>query len=241
MNLFVVILAAIAAIAGVGLLWWRSRVSRELGLMAATETAKARDIAGMAPGRVVVLKGTLSTEAPLKGEFSGSDCVYYRALVEREVERVERDSDGTSRTERSFETVSSTDQHAPCRLADASGAVAIDFTGAKVEAIQSHQHYEAGGALALVGAVLNVSGNVLGHRYTEWIIPPAIPVYVLGTVLAGGTVGASPTRANPFIISHKSEEERLRSLGSTRLWVLIGAVVCFVVAVGLLIVAVGKA
>ncbi len=60
-------------------------------------------------------------------------------------------------------------------------------------------------------------------------------------MLAGGTVGASPTRANPFIISHKSEEERLQSLGSTRLWVLIGAVVCFAVAVGLLIVAIAKA
>jgi len=234
MNPVFAILAAVAAIAGVGLLWWRSRVGRELGLMAATATANARDVAGMAAGRPVVLKGKLSTDAPLKGEFSERDCVYYRALVEREVERVERDRDGTSRTERVFETVSSTEEHAPCRLEDASGAVAIDFAGAKVEAIQSHQHYEAGGALAVVGAVLNVSGTVLGHRYTEWIIPPAIPVYVLATVLAGGTVGASPNRANPFVISHKSEEERMRSLASTRLWVMVGAVVCFALAVGLL-------
>jgi len=237
MNLVVTILAAVAALAGVGLLWWRSRVGRELGFMATTAGVNARDIAGMTPGRAVVLKGRLASDAPLKGEFSGRDCVYYRALVEREVERVERDSDGSSRTDRSFETVSSTEEHAPCRLEDASGAVAVEFTGAKVEAIQSHQRYESGGALAMVGAILNVDGMVLGHRYTEWIIPPATQVYVLATVLDGGTVGASPTRANPFVISHKSEEERKRSLASTRLWVTVAAVACLVLAVVLLVVA----
>jgi E3 ubiquitin ligase len=230
-----VVIAAVAAIVGVGLLWWRSRVGRELGFMAATKTSNARDVASMAVGSVVVLKGKLATDAPLKGEFSGRECVYYRALVEREVERVERDSDGTSRTERSYETVSSTEEHAPCRLEDASGAVAVDFARAKVEAIQSHQRYEPAGAISVIGVVLNVSGTVLGQRYTEWIIPPDIPVYILATVLSGGSVGASPTRANPFVISHKSEEERERSLGSTRLWTLVGAIGCFVVAIVLLV------
>jgi hypothetical protein len=234
MNLVLLILAAVAALAGGGLLFWRSRVGRELGFMAATASVNARDAAGMTPGSAVVLKGKLVSDAPLKGEFSGRDCVYYRALVEREVERIERDSDGTSRTERSFETVSSTEEHAPCRLEDASGAVAVDFTGAKVEAIQSHQRYESGGALAMVGAILNVDGTILGHRYTEWIIPPATQAYILATVLGGGTVGASPTRANPFVISHKSEEERTRSLASTRLWVTVAAVACFVLAAVLL-------
>src|SRR5882724_2811942 len=145
MNLVLAILAAVAAVAGAGLLWWRSRVGRELGLMAATDTSNARDIAGKAPGSLVELKGNLSSDSLLKGEFSGSECVYYRALVEREVESVERDSDGTSRTKREFETVSSTERHAPCWLADATGTVAIDFTGAKVEAIESHKRYESGG------------------------------------------------------------------------------------------------
>src|SRR5215471_12427318 len=201
MNTVLVVIAAVAVIGGVGLLWWRSRVGRELGLMTATKTSSARDVAGMAPGTVVVLKGKLAADAPLKGEFSGRECVYYRALVEREVERDERDSDGTRRTDRSYETVSSIEQHAACRLEDASGAVAVDFTGAKVEAIQSHQRYEPAGAISVVGIVLNVGGTVLGQRYTEWIIPPGIPVYILATVLSGGSVGASPTRSNPFVIS----------------------------------------
>jgi hypothetical protein len=96
--------------------------------------------------------------------------------------------------------------------------------------------------LAIIAAVAALAGAgllTLGHRYTEWIIPPAIPVYVLGTVLAGGTVGASPTKAHPFVISYKSEEERTGSLTSTRRWVLIGAIACLVLAAGLFIAAIG--
>ena len=91
----------------------------------------------------------------------------------------------------------------------------------------------------MVGALLNVSGTTLGHRYTEWIIPPATPVYILGSVLPAGGVGASPTKANPFIISYKSEEERTKSLTSTRLWLLVGLVACFLLAVAFLVVALG--
>ena len=235
-----VVLALVAAIVGAALLWWRSRVGRELGLMAATKTSNARDVVTMTPGSVVVLKGKLASDSPLKGEFSGRECVYYRALVEREVEELERDGNGARRAERSYETVSSTEQHAPCRLEDASGAVSVDFSGAKVEAIESHQRYEPSGVAAVVGVVLNASSNVLGHRYTEWIIPPGMPVYILATVLSGGTVGASPNRANPFVISHKSEEERERSLGASRLWTLVAALACFALALGLLIWAIGK-
>ena len=118
--------------------------------------------------------------------------------------------------------------------------MSVDFSGAKVEAIESHQRYEPSGVAAVVGVVLNASSNVLGHRYTEWIIPPGMPVYILATVLSGGTVGASPNRANPFVISHKSEEERERSLGATRLWTLVAALACFALALGLFIWVIGK-
>ena len=235
MNLVLAIIAAVAALAGVGLLWWRSRVGRELGLMQSTETSQARDAAKMAPGSLVELKGVLRSDAPLKGEFSGSECVYYRALVEREIERVTTDSEGKRDRRREFETVSSTERHVPARIEDSSGAVAIDFEGAKVEAIESHKRYEAGSGIAsLVGSLLDVNGTTLGHRYTEWILPAGIPIYVLGSVLANGAVGVSPTGANPFVISHKSEEERTKSLNSTRLWLLVATVIAFAAAAGLL-------
>ena len=145
MNLVLSILAAVAAVGGAGAPMvaqsGRARTRLDGGDRDVERSATSR---AWRPGSIVELKGTLSTDAPLKGEFSERDCVYYRALVEREVERVNRDSDGTSRTERVFETVTSTERHAPCRLEDASGSVAIDFTGAKVEAIEVAQTLRVG-------------------------------------------------------------------------------------------------
>ena len=234
MSTALTVLAAVAAIAGFCLLVWRAQVGRELALVIATRTSTAREAAALPPGSVVVLMGQLSTEAPLKGKFSGRDCIYFRALIEREIERDDRDADGIGGTHRFFETVSSTEEHTPSRLSDGSGSVAVDFTGAKVEGVLSHQHYVAG-AHEPDGSIKKSRGTVLGHRYTEWIIPPGSPVYILATARAGGVIGASPTQSNPFFISHKSEKERIWSLEATLLWLRVAAVSSFLLAIALLI------
>lgn len=235
MHWVLLVFTLIAAVAAGLLLWWRAKVGRELALMAATETSKAGEIAGKVPGTLVELKGTVRTDAPLKGEFSGVECVWYRVMVEREVERTTRDSNGRSRRERSYITDSDKKLFAPARLEDASGAIALDFEGAEVEGEQTHRRAEASG-IGIVGSLLNVSGTVIGYRYTEWAIKPGTPLYVLGTALPGGKVGkASDGKSkNPFIISNKSEEERARSLTRTRLWTLIGAIALALVALTLL-------
>jgi hypothetical protein len=228
-------LAILIALVGGTLLWWRARVEREMALMVATKTSSVREVAAKPPGSVVVLQGKLATDAPLKGQFSGRDCVYYRALVEREVRYDNVDTDGAPGADRSFETVSSTEEYTACRLEDASGSVPLDWTAAKVEALQSHQHYVAGKASGETGSAPKVRGTILGHRYTEWIIPPGVPVYVLAAVAIAGVVGASPRRDYPFVVSCKSEKERMWSLAASRLWLAIGATACFLVAAGLAI------
>ena len=53
----------------------------------------------------------------------------------------------------------------------------------------------------------------------------------------GGTIG-KPTKGSAnktFVISHKSEEERTKSLTATTRWLLIIALVLLVAAVGLVI------
>jgi hypothetical protein len=235
MNLVLAIVAAVAALAAAGLWYWRTRVGTELALMRATETNSARDIAGKAPGALVELKGRFRTDAPLTAELSSQACVWYRALVEREIERVTTGSDGKRETRRNYETVTSVEKHAPCRLEDATGSVAVDFEGARVEALQSHQRTEAAGTGTLIGALLGSDARTLGHRYTEWTIPADVPVYVLGSATAAGSVGVDPGGKNPFIISHKTEEEREKTLGRTRFWLLAGAAVCAAVAVAFLV------
>ena len=91
----------------------------------------------------------------------------------------------------------------------------------------------AGGVGSLVGSLLNMSGSTLGYRYTEWLLAPDINAYVLGTVQADGSIGAS--KGNSFIISYKSEEERDKGFGSTQRWNhWSGVIVCGALAVGLL-------
>ena len=94
MNLVLGICAAVAALVGLGLLYWRSRVGSELALMASVETSGAGSVAQMAPGAIVEVKGTLRVPAPLTAEFSQQLCAYYKCEIEREEVYYERDSQG---------------------------------------------------------------------------------------------------------------------------------------------------
>jgi hypothetical protein len=223
MNWVILIFAAASVIVA-ALFWWgRTRTGRELALMRATQTSSARDIGGIAPGTLVEVKGRLKTAAPLTAEFSGRECIYYRALTEREVEKITTDSEGHRETEREFETESDVVRFAPALIEDGSGEVAVDFKDAKVEGEQVHRRREA----ANLGTSLlaNLAGaGTLAHRYTEWIVAAGIPVYVMGTVSAAHTIAADPARKNPFVISIKSEEEREKALGRSGMWQMVAAI-----------------
>lgn len=227
------IFAGVAAVGGGALWWWRTKVGKELALMQATETSTAAAVPSQRAGTLVELKGALRCQAPLSSEFAQQSCVYYRALTEREYEDIRRDSEGRTQRERRYQTMTDNIRHAPCVLDDATGSVRLTFEGAKVEAMEVVKRYESGGGVgSLVGSLLNVSGTTLGYRYTEWLLPPDINAYVLGTVQADGSIGASKT--NAFVISHKSEEERTKDLNSTRFWLMVASIVCAVLAAGLL-------
>jgi hypothetical protein len=233
MNWVTLIFAVVAAAAAAGFWWALRHSSRELALMKATATSKAADVAAMAAGTLVAVKGVLRAPAPLKATFSGRDCVYFRSLTEREVERTRTDNEGRRETDREFETESDVVQFAPATVEDGSGAVAIDFTSAKVEAEQVHRHQEYPGVGQSLIAQIAGAGT-LSHRFTEWIVAAGVPVYVLGTVSAAKGIGADPAKRNPLVISIKSEEEREKALGRTRIWQIAGIAVCAVIAVVLL-------
>jgi hypothetical protein len=90
----------------------------------------------------------------------------------------------------------------------------------------------------ILSGVLSAFSSVNStYRRKESILEPDIPVYVLGEVRQGGLIGkpAAGSKNKIFVISHKSEEERIRSLTSTTRWLLAIAIVLFAVAAGLLV------
>ena len=241
MNLVLGICAAVAALVGAGLLWWRSRVGKEIALMASLETSGAGSVAQLAPGTAVEVKGTLRVRVPLIAEFSQQPAAYYKSEIEREEIYYERDSQGREERKTRTTTVYSNMKYGQCLVEDQTGKVGIDFDGAEVEAVQVVNEPTAppsGGSSGLIGAMLSALSNT-NARFTrkENLLAPDIPVYVLGEVRAGGLIGKPAEGSNnkTFVITHKSEEERTKSLTSTTRWLLVIAVILFVLAIGLAI------
>lgn len=235
MNLVLGICAAVAALIGLGLLWWRSRTGKEIALMASLETSGAGSIATTAPGTAVEVKGTLRVRQPLAAEFSGQPAAYHRSEIEREEVYYERDSQGKDQRRTRKTTVYSNVKYGQCLVEDQTGRVGIDFDGADVEAVEVVNEPTAppGGGLGMVGGIINaVAGNQERYQRKESILAPDIAVYVLGEVREGGLIGkpASGSKNKTFVISHKSEEERTKSLTSTTRWLLGIAIFLFVLA-----------
>jgi len=237
MNLVLGICAAVAALGGLGFLWWRSRVGREIALMASLETSGAGNVAALAPGTVVEVKGTLRVRVPLKAEFSGQPAAYYKCEIEREETYYERDSNGRDERKTRTTTVYSNMKYGQCLVEDGSGRVGIDFDGAEVEAVQTVDEPTAppdsGGRGVIAGVLSALSNSNATYRRKESILAPDIPVYVLGEVHQGGLIGKPVESSNnkTFVISHKSEEERTRSLISKTRWLLAIGIILLVLAV----------
>jgi hypothetical protein len=241
MNLVLGIIAGIVALIGLGLLYWRSRVGRELALMASVDTSGAGSVAALAPGSVVEVKGTLRVRVPLVAEFSKQPAAYHKSEIEREETYYERDSSGKEERRTRTTTVYSNVKYGQCLVEDQTGRVGIDFDGAEVEAVQVVNEPTAppgSGGGGMIGNVLSSLSN-MNSRYTrkESLLAPDIPVYVLGHVQEGGLIGkpVAGSKTKTFVISHKSEEERTKSLTSTTRWLLVIGIILLVVAAGLAI------
>lgn len=245
MDILLAVFAAIAAIIGAALLWWRWSIGRELAAMAATHPSGAGGIAQLPPGSAASVSGTLRVRSPLTAEFSAKPCAYFKAEIEREEVYYERDSQGREERRTRTTTVYTNMKYGQCLVEDQTGKVGIDFEGANVEAIQTVNEPAAAptsgsGVVAGVLSVLASSNSTYTRK--ESILPPDIPVYVLGEVHEGGLLGkpAKSSHNKIFVVSHKSEEERTGELTKTAKWLLAFIILSFAIAAGLLIWAVAK-
>jgi hypothetical protein len=234
-NLVLLIVATVLALLGVGCLWWRSRVGREIELMASTAPSTAAQAAQATPGTLVKIIGTLRCQSPVTSEFSQQPCAYFKAEITREEVYYDRDSDGKERRNTRTITVHSNTQNAACAVADSSGMVGIDFQGAEVEAVKVLDRTGNPDTGSGFMGVLSAIGSA-GDRYLEYVLAPDSPVYVLAEARSGGLIGAPAKGSHnkTFVISHKSEEERTKDLGSSMKWLLVGGIILLVIAAGVL-------
>jgi hypothetical protein len=245
MNVVLTVFAAIVAVIGLGLLWWRSRVTRELDVMKSIEVSGAGSVAAQPPGQVVEVAGTLRVRVPLAAEFSQKPCAWFKAEIEREETYYERNSDGREERRTRTTTVYTNTKYGQCLIEDASGKVGIDFDGADVEAMQTVTEPCAPpgqtAATGLIGGVLSaLSNNNSTYTRKEEILAPDVPVFVLGEVQQGGLIGkpAKGSKNSIFVISHKSKDERATSLAKKAKWIAVFAVLALAVALVLLFFAV---
>jgi E3 ubiquitin ligase len=240
MNTLFAVLAGVATLIALGLLYWRWRVKRELAVMAATRHLGCGSVASEPAGSAVSVQGTLRVRSPLVAEFSQKPCAYFIAEIEREEVYYERDSQGRQERRTRTTTVYTNMKYGQCLIEDASGKVGIDFEGAKVEAVQTINQPNAappGGAPGgVVGGILSALSNA-SYTRKEHILPADIPVFLLGEVQQGGLIGkpAKGSSNKLFVISHKSEEQRVKDLGRTAWWLTLFVVLLFAIAVALLI------
>lgn len=224
---------------------------RKAGDMTALETSVAAELKDLAkavgdeigPGsfnRMVELKGKAESDQPLRSEMAGEACVWYRCTVTREYEetRMERDSDGHSRssTHRGSETVSSSERRSVFSLRDQSGDILVDPEGAKVDGEKILSRYEPGerGTSITIGGFSVSIGQpglgkrTLGYKLEEWILPLGKDLYVLGEARDDGgrlRVCKPSAKGGRFVISVKSEEQLVKSArkGQLALSILSGA------------------
>jgi E3 ubiquitin ligase len=240
MNTVFAIIAAIAAVIGAGLLWWRRSVGGEIAIMASTLTSAAGEVAKLAPGTLTEVKGTLRVREPLTAEFSRQPCAYFKSEIERKETYWERDSQGRDQRRTRTSTVYTNMKYGSCLIQDDNGRVGIDFDGANVEAVEVVNEPTAApnSGSGIVAGVLSALSNANStYRRKESILAPDIPVYVLGEVQPGGLIGKPGTGSKNkiFVVSHKSEEERTKSLTATTRWLFAFAILCFAIAAGMLV------
>ena len=241
--IFLLFGVALMVAAGV-VLRFRGRTMGKSAAMGATETSGAAHVASLKPGSVVEVKGTLRCEAPLRSDMAGEGCAYYSSRVIREYIKEDRDDDDGGSDRRS-ETVSHTERFAPFSVEDPTGSVAVNAEGADVDAkevVDRFERHTDGPSVTIAGATINLGAGerTIGLRHVETVLPVDAPVYVLGTVLNDGTIGApGPEGENRFVLSHHSEEDLTRQLGKDAR--LLGLIAVGLAVLGVAFLAVGVA
>ncbi len=219
----------------------------------------AKEIAAeLGPGSYneqVELRGTIECASPLLSELGETPCVHYRMSVSRKYEEQYEEYDqqqdrSVVRTRKGSETVASNTRSCPFVLRDDSGAAEVLPDGASIDLEKSLSTFEPeanlrtlGGGMGygqfrFSGAAWSSGRQTLGYELQEWVLPVGRSVYVLGEANDEEgrlRIGKPHDKESKFIISPKSKQALIQGAERAVRGFMIGAVVAFVAAGGLLI------
>lgn len=176
----------------------------------------------------------------LTSELAGVECVWHAHRVQRRYKHYDRDDDGTTVSTRTETVAEQVSPHGFALLQDDGLTIGVDHAGRHPDgALQVADRFEpvtaqaaAGGWAGTLGMLVTGGGDrdeTLGYQYTEWVIRPGTPLYVLGEVhdSTGPLVIGPPLEGKaPFIMSTRSEAELTAAARRSQLlWARIGAAV----------------
>ena len=221
--IWIIVLASIAAIAGIGMLLASRRTNKLRSEISGTSTTR---INYLQANERAEIKGSLITDSPLQGPGNAGECVHYSYMVERR-ER-QRDADGDSRWV--WKVIDTNEFWAPAFVEDETGKIKINPEKAQIEAPEVHsevseaeQGFKLPIPLSMKFGGLNIdlpSGSEL-TRLTVWAIKPNEQVYILGDVFEDDDGLVITKGEGRFLISTRDEEEIVKSL-NRQYWLLYG-------------------
>jgi len=250
MAIYGIILIVIAVFLTVGFFSNKKKLAALQSAKASTveflESLKTSMSEGVGDGSlsyIADIKGKIICDEPLKSELAGVDCVYYSMRIERKYEETyyQTDDKGNQhrRTRSSSETLASNDRYVPFFVQDNTGKIMVDPADAEFIADKVLSKFEP--ATAARGGVLSFGGfsieipmmhdgdrRTTGYSFEEYAIPVGRNIYVNGeaTDRGGELCIVSPGEKSKFIVSIKSKEALLRDVGSSMMWMKIGAILC---------------
>lgn len=224
LAVILILVGAVPCLIGVIFLYHELKQRRTAALMARVPTSPASAVAGVRPGQLVEVTGTLRCAKPIRSELARLPCAHYGAWVERTFLHDERDNDGNVETVERTETLGSVARGTPFYVEDATGRVRVDPDGAGVDGRRVYNDFEAQPAQArmkLGGKTvdLNYGLETRGYRMYEDILELDAPVYILGVVAEDGSIGQprDGQRDADFVISYRSEADLARAHQPDRL------------------------
>ncbi len=179
--------------------------------MRALERVPATEVHAVLPGEINLTGSVAKLRSLLKAPKTGTQCVYYRYVVEKKT----RDSDGDTK----WETITDESRYADFMLKDGSGEIPVR-PGSNVD-FNADKSFKT------------ESGNM---RYTEYRIDPGDTVFLFGYIVAKNGKSEvrfdKPGHYSP-IISERGEARERVGMASLSVGLCWGGLVCLAFATGL--------